>query len=309
MQMSVKRRSGAIRGDLTKARDTFKEEDFPSVKFHLVPYLTGEYNVNVIKGNHTWEPFGQGVWASSCEYMRRYISCGLLNTYLFWGMNGTDGCCWNDPVVNCCSYETCNDECCCVGQRFTPFFFPCIPYIFTCALRPFQYETTLIITNMSIIRLATHGNYGLCGCLRYLGVWKEGPFVTNDNIMISWSTLDSFSGFNLDIKSEGKENVLRRCCHSNLIGKLFCPIGTSSAELAIDFKGKYSFKTYKEEPNKIWIKDEALNASIKTLTRLQFAIQEQAVEDAKKNYKPNYLPQGIPAKPAFLSSLLVMDRV
>lgn len=306
LQMSVKRKSCAIRNDMSKVRGDFKEEDFPSVKFHLVPYLTGEHTINVIKGNKSWEPFGQGFWALSCEYLRRYFSCSQLNTLLCYGMNGTDGCCWNDRVVNCCSFETCNDECCCVGQRYTPFFFPCIPYLATCALRPFQQEVNLIITNMSIIRVATHGNYGLCGCFRFLGLFKEGPFVTNDSIMISWSTLDSFSGFNLDITSEGKENVLRRCCRSNCIGQLFCPIGHASAELAIDFKGKYSFKTSKEEPNKIWIKDKALNDSVKILTRLQFAIQEQAVDDAKKNYKPHYLP-GVPIDEPSISS--VINRV
>jgi hypothetical protein len=108
--------------------------------------------------------------------------------------------------------------------------------------------------------------------------------------MISWSTLDSFSGFNVDIMSEGNENVIRRCCRSNCIGQLCCPIGKSSAELAIDFKGNYSYKTHKEEDNKNWIKDKALNDSIKVLSRLQVVIQAQAVEEAKNNYKPEYLP-------------------
>ena len=112
--------------------------------------------------------------------------------------------------------------------------------------------------------------------------------------MISWSTLDSFSGFNLDIKSEGKENVTRRCCRSNCTGKICCPTGAASAELAVDFNGQYSFKTYKEEPNKIWIKDEGLNSTVKTLTRLQFILQEKIVDDAKRNYKSEYLPESVP---------------
>ena len=289
MQMSVQRKSSAIRSDMSKVSGDFKEEDFPSVKFHLVPYLSGEFNVNVLKGNHSFEPFGQGIWANCCQCLRRATNGSYVHL-LTLGLTGTNGCCWNDKVTNCCSYETCNDECCCVGQRKTPCFFPCIPYILTCALRPFQYETTLIITNMSIIRLATHGNYGLCGCLRFLGIFKEGPLVTNDSVMISWSTLDSFSGFNVDIMSDGNENVIRRCCRSNCIGKLCCPIGKASAELAIDFKGNYSYKTKKEEDNKSWIKDKALNDSIKVLSRLQVVIQAQAVEEAKNNYKPEYLP-------------------
>ena len=68
----------------------------------------------------------------------------------------------------------------------------------------------------------------------------------------------------------------------------------ASAELAVDFNGQYSFKTYKEEPNKIWIKDEGLNSTVKTLTRLQFILQEKIVDDAKRNYKSEYLPESVP---------------
>ena len=76
---------------------------------------------------------------------------------------------------------------------------------------------------------------------------------------------------------------MRRCCRSNCIGKVFCPIGVASAEFAIDFKGNYSFNTQKLEANKAWIKDEELNNTTITLTRLQFALQDHVMKEAKKN--------------------------
>ena len=134
---------------------------------------------------------------------------------------------------------------------------------------------------MSIIRVATVGNYGLCGCLRFLGVFEQGPCAKKDSIIISWESIQSFSGFNIHIRGSGKENVTRRLCRSNCCGKIFCPIGVASADLKLDFKGNYSFSTIKEEPNKAWIKDEELNSSVKLLTKLQLILQDEAVAKAK----------------------------
>jgi len=64
---------------------------------------------------------------------------------------------------------------------------------------------------------------------------------TNDVITISWQALNEFSGFNVLIRGDGKENVIRRCCRGNLLGSCCCPIGNNSAELNIDFKGNYSY--------------------------------------------------------------------
>ncbi len=165
--------------------------------------------------------------------MRYYISCYNI-------------CCWSKNVTNMWSKESCNEECCCTGQSNTPICFPCLPYILSCALRPFQYETSIIITDMSVIRYAKSGNYGLCGCLRFIpfcGVKQTGTdcCATNDTIMISWQALDEFAGFNVFIRGDGKENVIRRCCRGNLIGSCCCPIGNNTAELNIDFKGNYSY--------------------------------------------------------------------
>lgn len=168
-------------------------------------------------------------------FLRKSVNGSLLT--------GGPGCCWNKPVDQACSREACNKDCCCAGQEYTPFFFPCVPYIATCALRPFQYETTIVITNMSVIRVATKGNFGLCRLNKY--------FVTNDSMMISWEALENFSGFNLNIHGSGKENVLRRCCRGNCIGRTFCPIGLASASFSIDFKGNYSFNTFKGKRNHI----------------------------------------------------------
>lgn len=229
MQMSVKRKTSAVKTDLSKVAGDFSVEQFPLLPWDLIPKMSGESIVNVIKGNHYWEPYGIGIWAKLCICMRKSVNGSLLT--------GGPGCCWNKPVEQMCSKDSCNKDCCCAGQEYTPFFFPCIPYIVTCALRPFQSETTIVISNMSIFRVATKGNYGLCSLNKY--------FVTNDSMMISWEALENFSGFNLNIHGSGKENVMRRCCRSNCIGKTFCPIGLAQAAFSIDFKGNYSFNTFK----------------------------------------------------------------
>jgi len=140
---------------------------------------------------------------------------------------------------------------------------------------------------MSIIRVATVGNYGCCGCLRFLGLLEQGPCAKKDSIIISWESIQSFSGFNVHIRGSGKENVTRRLCRSNCCGRIFCPIGVASADLKLDFKGNYSFSCLKEEPNKAWIKDEELNASVKILTKLQLTLQDEAVAAAKAKAQSN----------------------
>ena len=107
-----------------------------------------------------------------------------------------------------------------------------------------------------------------------------------DSIIISWESIQSFSGFNIHIRGSGKENVTRRLCRSNCCGRIFCPIGLASADLKLDFKGNYSYSCVKEEPNKAWIKDEELNSSVKVLTQLQLTLQDEAVAKAKAQSTP-----------------------
>ena len=274
LQMSVKRRESMIQGSVSHMSANLADNrTVKDIKPELIPYLSGETLVNIIQGSTdvNFEACGSGIWANLCNYMRKQCGCGI---------------CWTKQVDQMWSKEACNEECCCQGQGFTPFFFPCLPYTLSCGLRPFQFESTVLITNMSIIRVATVGNYGLCGCLRLLGLIQHGPCMRKDSIIISWESIQSFSGFNLLIRGSGKENVTRRLCRGNCCGRIFCPIGVASADLKLDFKGNYSFSTIKEEPNKIWVKDEELNQSVKLLSKLQVILQEELVAKTKTAANP-----------------------
>lgn len=52
MQMSVKRKGSAVKTDLSKVAGDFKKESFPLLPWDLIPKLTGENIVNVIKGQY-----------------------------------------------------------------------------------------------------------------------------------------------------------------------------------------------------------------------------------------------------------------
>lgn len=271
MQMSVRRKQGKLKASFEHIKANV-DDVVSNVKHDLIPYFSDEVKINFMKGIgiRNWEPFGAGIFADICNKIRGWTGCGV---------------CWTSQVQHCCSREACNDECCCAGQSFTPFFFPCLPYILTCAYLPLQYETTTIITNMSIIRVATKGNYGLCGCLRFIGLLSLGPFARTDSIIISWEAIKSFSGFQVQIRGDGRENMTTRLCRNNCCGQLFCPIGVDSADIKVDFKGNYGFSITKEDLNKSWIRDEELNSSIKLLTKLQLILQED--ENSKVQVMPS----------------------
>jgi len=270
LQMSTRRIKSKINDDFSKIKISDKELAGYKNYFDLdlIPMIKDEITINVLNGNKIWEACGSGIWASCCNNLRYYISCCGI-------------CCWSKTVKHMWSKESCNNECCCKGQGNTPVCFPCLPYILSCALRPFQYETSIIITDMSIIRYAKSGNNGLCGCLRFVGL-KCGLCTTNDVITISWQALNEFSGFNVFIRGDGKENVIRRCCRGNLLGSCCCPIGNNSAELNIDFKGNYSYGITKEQLNHAYVKDPELNKNITMLSHLELLLQTSylaAVDD------------------------------
>jgi len=297
LQMSVRRKQGKLSTSFEHIQANI-DDAISNVKHELVPYFSDEVKINFIKGIGTrnWEPFGAGIFAKMFNKFRGWIGCGL---------------CWTSQVQHSCSTEACNDECCCAGQSFTPFFFPCLPYIFTCAYFPLQYETTTIITNMSIFRVNTKGNYGLCGCLRYLNLFSLGPFARTDSFIISWEAINSFSGFQVKIRGDGRENMTTRLCRSNYCGQLLCPIGVDAADIKIDFKGNYGFSTSKEDLNKSWIKDEELTSSIKLLTKLQLILQDEAnskVQVTKPSSSSSYITAiaelvGAPNAPAIEGSM------
>lgn len=149
-----------------------------------------------------------------------------------------------------------------------------------------------------MVRFARTENFGFCGCLRFCGLMQFGPCRNNGAFIISWEPLESFSGFTMRIDSYGEENVRRRCCKGNCIGRTFCPIGFSTLEIGLDFKGKYQFCAMRggqggsnSDANKVWLKDPELAQNTKMLAGVQFALFDKmgktagsAIKDPKKRW-------------------------
>lgn len=295
LMMSVRRKEGVMSSSLsssTELKDTDKV--LGSIRASLIPFITDEKVIDIIRGStdNVYEDCGRGIFARACNTLRCMVGCGC--------------CCCTKKVENCWSIESCNDECCCSGQRFTPFFFPCLPYVLSCGLRPFLLRSTVIVTNSSILRIASVSNYGLCGFLRHCGI--QGPFALTDSFIISWEEVDSLSGVNVEIMGAGRESFITRLCRDNCCGRVCCPIGVSTADLKLDFKGKYSYSTKKLEPNYSWVKDQALNKSVKILTRLQAVLQNEAKSSmSPKTAKASRLPSKAPPVPPIAQVIVERD--
>lgn len=290
LMMSQRRKDGVMTSPLPHKELLDSDNILGTMKGSLLPLISDEKVINTISGStdNVYVDCGSGFFAKTCNRLRCFFGCG---------------CCWTKNVDNCCSKESCNDECCCSGQRFTPFFFPCLPYILTCGLMPFLYRSTVIVTNMSVFRVASVSNHGFCGFLRHLGICKQGPFAKTDTFTISWELIDSLSGFNVDIDGAGMENVVTRLCRNNCCGRVLCPIGVATADVKLDFKGNYSYSTIKIEPNYAWVKDESLNKSIKFLTQLQTTLHNDAngnassIKSSPVIAKASRIPTAPPAPP------------
>ena len=238
-----------------------------NIDFKLLPLLgTSETVVDWMSGETVWEPFGAIKKNHPCNLMRSCVTSytgGALIECL--------------PVDNLCSREGLDANKYC--GKTMPCCFPLVPYLLTCALRPFQTRKDVIITDMSVLRFARTQNFGFCGCLRFFGVFSTGPCTSNDCFIISWETIESFSGFSIRIDAEGEENITRRLCRGNCIGRTFCPIGHSQLEIGMDFKGKYQYATCRggqggssSDTNKVWIKDLELAENTKMLAGVQIAL-------------------------------------
>lgn len=269
MQMSVERLKSKVNLDhMLSSKATDKSTDLS-----LLPLMGGcEKIVDRLQGEKVWEPF----FAASGKSL--YNQCRAFTTATVGCGGGMLEC---KEVDNCCSRESLDQNKFC-GNTLPCGLFPCLPYVLTCALRPFQTRKDVIITDMSIIRFARTQNFGFCGCLRFCGLMKTGFCTSQDNFLISWESLDSFSGFSVKIDAQGNETFTRRICKSNCIGRLFCPIGHSQVEVGLDFKGKYQFSTVRggeggsgSDANKVWLADEELGLNQKMLGGVQFALFEK----------------------------------
>lgn len=286
MQMSTVRHEARIEfpGD-KKAMGSEKSTDWA-----LLPLMGGTETVlDWLKGEQVWEDFGRTTKDGPVNWLRSMCSlccCGQL--------------CVCKPVDNLCSRASLDQTtfpCCGWDGQATPLcFFPCLPYMLTCAMRPFQTRKDIIITDMTIMRFARTQNFGFCGCLRFCGLMKTGYCTRNDSFLISWEPIDAFSGFSVNIESEGKENVIRRICACNdcrscSIGRFLCPISHSTCDISLDFQGKYEFSVNRgveasSSANRLWLKDPELAQNAKVLAEVQFALNNKAgLKDVGKDEK------------------------
>lgn len=222
MQMSVARRQSKV--DLLKYKqpaEYFTKDK--STDLALLPLLGEEETlIDWMRGEKIWERFGQTQPDGLTNYLRQSLS--------YWGGRclGCDGLICDCPDVgHCCSPECLDKNTLCMmkGNELmsTCCLWPCLPYVLTCALRPFQTREDIIVTDMTMMRFVRTQNWGFCGCLRFCGLMSRGFCTSQDNFTISWEPIESFSGFNILIHGAGSENVIRRCCAGNCIGKECCP--------------------------------------------------------------------------------------
>lgn len=133
--------------------------------FKILPLLPGEVVICSVDGERSWLPF------CAEKYTLRWVN---------W-FRATHFC--SRPAANVCSKEVCG---CC---------FPWLPYVFTCALRPFQNHDDLIVTGTSLLRYTRARN------------WR-----VKDKFLVSWVPLVDIIGQNLTVVSAGNEKFLTRCC-------------------------------------------------------------------------------------------------
>lgn len=117
--------------------------DMDATDRNLMPLLGDE----ILRGEVTsrglnWQPFCSNKYCLEC--------CNVLR--LFSGQ---------EPITHLCSHE---------GLGIC---WPYLPYLCSCALRPFVKKQRMIITDTAIIGYSASRNWGLCG-FRECGLDKEG---------------------------------------------------------------------------------------------------------------------------------------
>ena len=117
-----------------------------------LPFLKGEIPVDIIKGGRNAETFSPFCLIPTSPpkflYDRVYIiilSKVICRVQIMFS---------SLVLFNRCSLETLNKP-----------FFPWVPYILTCAIRPLRATKDIILTENTIISYLVERNYGICGCM------------------------------------------------------------------------------------------------------------------------------------------------
>jgi hypothetical protein len=181
-------------------------------------------------------------------------------------------CCFlNDCPICPCPYAIplCSKDMC-------SFCFPCLPEIFTCALRPFRTSSNIIITDSTIYNVIREGNSGLCGFQFSSGATPccNGPCKSKHNFIVSWVPITELKGHTLALHTSGQDTYFRRCCAK--LGACgcgqCCPISHNEYHLAIDLGG-FTFGVSGADKNHNYLADEKLSKLTNNLSSLELGIR------------------------------------
>lgn len=200
----------------------------------LIPFVEGEKVIDFIRGVAKFQPF-----------------CNMI----YW-MQGKQAADASTPQFCCEKGKNC---------------FPIIPYILTCALRPFRKLDDIIFTNNSIIQYVRTKNEGCCG---FCGpICKVEPFFwpcdgssmicqTNASFFIAWAPVTSLMGHTVQYEYEGLEMWYSRLCMHNMCGRICCPVNDASYSIVLH-AGNFDFVSNGTRKNENWKNNEAMQRAEK----------------------------------------------
>lgn len=167
-----------------------------------------------------------------------------------------------------CDCEVRTSSALCSKKVIGPFF-PFVPWILSCLLRPFKKYDHIFFSDTTLIYYSTLGNFGICGW----NINTVGPCRTQDEFSVAWAPILSMEGQNLDLESNGSETCCRRLCRGNIIGRVLCPIGKSYFELGVDM-GPYTYVVAGKKKNHNFNKDADILKGLAGLNRIQIQVDE-----------------------------------
>jgi hypothetical protein len=222
--------------------------DASDLKF--IPLLSGESILDMIRSKPVFQPF--------CKYIRD-----------------------NGDQYICCKENKC-------GKSFFSFlYFPVIPFILSCALRPFVSYSDIIVTKNTVFHYTRVKNNGLCG---YFGPLVENAepcwpcdgstFLcqTNDNIFVAWKPVFSMQGQTVFFHYAGDENFCSRFWEKWFCGKHCCPLTESTFAIDLQFDDS-SFQVKGMTPNKNYKDEEEMKHYQNLINSVQVASSETMIRD------------------------------
>lgn len=218
--------------------------------FKFIPLLPGETILDMIRSKPVFQSF--------CGYTRD-----------------------NGDKILCCEEDKC-------GKSFLSFcYFPFLPFLFTCSLRPFISYADIIVTKNTVFHYNRIKNNGLCGCFGPLvenaepfWPWDGSTFLcqTNDNIFVAWKPVFSMQGQSVFFHYAGDESFFSRLCENNVFGKYLCPLTESTFAIDLQFDDS-SFQVKGIAPNKNYKNEDEMKHYQDLINSVQVASSETMIRD------------------------------